>query len=351
MTGRESANTRRRVLKGLAAAAGAGALAGVAPAARAQQPIKWKMMSLWPAGSVPQKLFEAFAQQVKAMSGGRLTIEAMPGGTVVAATESLDAVTAGVLDGQNGGPAYNTGKDAAFALIGDLQGGWETPLQAQQWLEYGGGKELCRDLYKKYGGYFVTGVWYGNESLVLKKPARGVKDFKGMKLRVPQGMGQEIFKLMGTAPVNLPGSEVYTALERGVVDGTDWGTLAMNQELGYHKLAKYPLYPGVHSMPMSDLVVNLKKWTALPDDLKAIVEAAARDFCRQMIEKNGYDDVQVAMKAKQLGFELIDWSADERRKFREIAQGVWKTYAARSAMAKRAYDSQLAFLQQLGLLK
>jgi TRAP-type mannitol/chloroaromatic compound transport system substrate-binding protein len=144
---------------------------------------------------------------------------------------------------------------------------------------------------------------------------------------------------------------VYTALERGVVDGTDWGTLAMNQELGYHKLAKYPLYPGVHSMPMSDLVVNLKKWNALPDDLKAIVQAAARDFCRQMIEKNGYDDVQVAMKAKQLGFEPIDWSAEERRKFREIAQGVWKTYAARSEMAKKIYASQLAFLQQLGLLK
>jgi TRAP-type mannitol/chloroaromatic compound transport system substrate-binding protein len=321
-----------------------------ASASAAEPPIKWKMMSLWPAGSVPQKLFEGFAQQVKVMSGGRLLIEAMPGGAVVAATESLDAVSAGVLDGQNGGPAYNTGKDAAFALLGDLQGGWETPLQAEQWLEYGGGKELARELYKKYGAYFVTGVWYGNESLVLKKPARGIKDFKGMKLRVPQGMGQEIFKQLGTAPVNLPGSEVYTALERGVVDGTDWGTLAMNQELGYHKLAKHPLYPGVHSMPMSDLVVNLKKWNALPDDLKAIVDAAARDFCRQMIEKNGYDDIRVAGQAKQLGFEPIDWSTDERRKFREVAQGIWKQYAARSDMAKKVYDSQMAFLRQLGLL-
>jgi TRAP-type mannitol/chloroaromatic compound transport system substrate-binding protein len=319
-------------------------------AAHAQQPIKWKMMSLWGAGSLPQKLNEQFAARVKELSGGRLVIDALPGGSIVAASESLDALNAGVLDAQNGGPAYNTGKDAAFALVGDLAGGWESPQQAQDWMDKGGGRELVRELYRKYNGYFVRGIWYGRESLVSKKPLRSLADFKGLKMRAPTGMGQDIFRLLGAAPVNLPGSEVYTALERGVVDAADWGTLSMNQDLGYHKLAKYPSYPGFHSMPMSDLVINLKKWNALPDDLKKVIEQAGDEFNRDMIGKNGEADEAVAKVAKQNGVEPIDLPAADRRKFREIAEGVWKTYADRSAMAKRVYESQVAYLKKLGLL-
>jgi TRAP-type mannitol/chloroaromatic compound transport system substrate-binding protein len=325
--------------------------AGALPlGAQAQQPIKWKMMSLWGAGSLPQKLNDQFAARVKELSGGRLVIDSLPGGSIVAASESLDAVSAGVLDAQNGGPAYNTGKDAAFALIGDLAGGWESPQQAQEWMDKGGGRELVRELYRKYNAYFVRGIWYGRESLVSKKPLRSLADFKGLKMRAPTGMGQDIFRMLGAAPVNLPGSEVYTALERGVVDAADWGTLSMNQDLGYHKLAKYPSYPGFHSMPMSDLAVNLKKWNALPDDLKKVVEQAADEFNRDMIAKNGEADEAVAKAAKQSGVEPIDLAAADRRRFREIAEGVWKTYADRSAMAKRVYESQVAYLKKLGLL-
>jgi len=316
----------------------------------AQEPIKWKMMSLWPAGSLPQKLNEQFAERVSKMSGGRLLVEALPGGSIVAPTESLDAVGAGVLDAQQGGPGYWTGKDAAFALIGDLQGGWETPQQAQDWMEKGGGLELVRELYRRYNVYFVTGAWYGVESLVSKRPIRTLDDLKGFKLRAPVGIGQDIFRILGAAPVNLPGSEVYTALERGVIDGSDWGTLSMNQELGYHKLAKYPTYPGFHSMPMSDVAVNLKRWNALPDDLKRVFDAAAHEFSRDMIVKNGEADRKVAAEAKQLGFEPTDLPPQDRRRFRHIAQGVWKEYAKRSEMAKRVYDSQVAYLRQLGLL-
>jgi TRAP-type mannitol/chloroaromatic compound transport system substrate-binding protein len=323
------------------------AAAGQAPAVEA---VRWKMMSLWGAGTLPQKLNEKFAERVKVMSGGRLLIEALPGGSIVAPTESLDAVMSGVLDAQQGGTGYWPGKDAAFSLLGDLQGGWEHPYQAQEWMEYGGGKELVRELYAKYNVHFVTGIWYGNETLVSKRPIRTLADFKGLKKRAPVGMGQDIYSRLGAAPVNLPGSEVYTALERGVVDASDWGTLSMNQDLGYHKLARYPTYPGFHSMPMGDVAVNAKRWNALPDDLKEIVEVAARDFSREMVELNGLEDIRVANEAPGLGFEPISLSPEERRKFREIAREVWKEYASRSPMAKRVYDSQTAFLKKLGLL-
>jgi len=320
-------------------------------AAASQPAIQWKMQSLWQSGTLPQQLFEQFAQQVKETSGGRLVIDPLAVNSVVASPESLDAVAAGVLDGQQSGSAYFTGKDAAFALIGDPQGAFDNPYQMQMWMEYGGGKELARELYASHGLHHVGGVWYGVESMVSKKPVRTLADLKGLKIRAPQGMSGEIFARLGAAPVQLPGSEVYTALERGVVDASDWGTLSMNDELGYHKLARYPSYPGFHSMPMGDVAINKAKWDALPADLKAIVETATRDFALAMIQRNYLADVTIAVEAGKRGFEPIDLAPEERQRFREVAREVWKEYAARSPMAQRVYDSQIAFLTRLGLLK
>ncbi|MGD8478154.1 MAG: TRAP transporter substrate-binding protein [Burkholderiales bacterium] len=312
--------------------------------------VVWKAQSLWQAGTLPHQIFEAFAQRVTERSGGRLEIDALPVGTVVSSPESLDAVGAGILQAQQSGPAYFTGKDAAFALISDPQGAFETPEQMQQWLQQGGGLALARELYARYNVFFVGGIWYGAESLVSKKPIRKLADFKGVKIRAPQGIGQDIFQILGAAPVNLPGSEVYTALERGVVDASDWGTLSMNQDLGFHKLAPYPSYPGFHSMPMADFAVNMDAWNALPEDLKALVEEEVGKFATEMVDRNRAADEQVLAHAAEDGFEPIDLPTAERRKFREIARGVWKVYAARSPMAQRVYDSQVAFLKQLNLL-
>jgi TRAP-type mannitol/chloroaromatic compound transport system substrate-binding protein len=312
--------------------------------------IEWKAQSLWQAGTLPHQIFEEFAQRVGERSEGRLKIEALAVNSIVSSTESLDAVGADILQAQQSGPAYFTGKDAAFALLSDPQGGFENPEQMRQWMETGGGMDLARELYARYKVHFVGGVWYGMESLVSKKPIRKLADFKGVKIRAPQGLGQDIFLRLGAAPVNLPGSEVYTALERGVVDASDWGTLSMNQDLGYHKLAPYPIYPGYHSMPMADFAVNMNRWNALPDDLKILVEDEVRQFTDEMIERNRAADEKVLAQADELGFEAIDLPAGERRKFREIAREVWSEYADRSPMAKRIYVSQVAFLQKLNLL-
>jgi len=135
------------------------------------------------------------------------------------------------------------------------------------------------------------------------------------------------------------------------VDASDWGTLSMNEDLGYHKLAKYPTYPGFHSMPMGEISINMKRWQALPPELKAAVEAATHEYAREMIQRNELADRKVAVEADRRSFEAIDLGPEDRQKFREIARGVWKVYASRSPMAQKVYDSQVAFLQQLGLLK
>ncbi len=327
-------------------------LAALAPvtSAWAQADHQWKMQSLWQAGSINQTVFEDFCTRVGEITGGRLIIEPLPVGTIVAYNETLDAVAAGILDAQHGGSGYFAGKDPAFAILGDLNGGYEDVRQLQMWFEYGGGKELARELFAQYGLYYVGGVSWGAESIPSKLPIRSITDFKGVKIRAPEGMSQEIFELIGASPVNIPGSEVYTALDRGVIDAADWGTLGMNDDLGYHEIAPYPLYPGFHSAPMADVAVNMARWEALPDDLKALLELAVRDFSRDMVEQIRLQDSTVAASAVANGVELINWSSEDRRAFREIAAGVWAEYAARSPMAQRIYESHMAFLRRLGLL-
>ena len=313
-------------------------------------PIKVKMMALWQAGTLPFIVFEQFATDVKTKSQGRLIIEPLPAGSVVAPAEALDTVTSGVLDAEYGCGGYAAGKEPALALLTDPQGAFDSPEQMSQWMEQGGGLQLARETYQRFKIHYIAGTWYGKESLVSKKPLRGIADFKGLKIRAPVGIGQDIFKRLGAAPVNIPGSEVYTSLERGVVDASDWSTLSMNHELGYHKLAKYPTYPGFHSMGMAEIAMNMTKWNTLPDDLKLLLEKAVKEFSRNLVSRSLAEDERIAQQAKTLGFEPIAWSEGERRKFRAVAREVWKQYAARSAMAKNVNDSQVAFLKKAGLL-
>src|SRR5436190_19364606 len=105
----------------------------------AAQQHKWKMQSLWQAGSVNQKVFEDWCAKVKEITNGRIEIQPLPVGSIVAYTETLDAMSNGVLDSHHSGAPYASGKEPALALIGDLNGGFENPYQMQTWVEYGGG--------------------------------------------------------------------------------------------------------------------------------------------------------------------------------------------------------------------
>lgn len=335
----------------LVPAPGPGGPAPEAPAGAAPEAFRWKMQSIWQAGSVNQEVFLRFCERVGRMSGGRLVIEPLAVGTVVAYNESLDAVAAGILDSHHSGPGYFAGKDAAFALLGDLNGGYERPRQILMWMDHGGGIELARELYAAYGLHFVGAVPYAPESIPAKRPIRAIGDFRGVKIRTPEGMGQEIFQRIGAAPVNLPGAEVYTALERGVVDAADWGSIGMNDDLGYHEIAPYPLHPGFHSMPISEIAVSLRRWEELPGDLRRILELATRTFALDMIESVALHDIEAVRTAEERGIEIVSWPDGDRRRFREVAVEVWAEYADRSPMARRLYDSHVAFLRRLGLLE
>lgn len=337
----------RRTFAGIAAAA---AVAAATSAGAQEQPTELRIQSLWQAGSINQTVFERFAENLGKASGGRLEVTPLPVGAIVAHNETLEAVGSGILEGQHTAPVYFAGRDAAFGLLGDLNAAYEDPYQMTQWIYTGGGLELARDLYEDYNLYYVGPVLWGMESIPLKKKVETLADLQGVKLRMPEGPASDLFNKVGASPVNIPGSEVYTSLERGVIDGTDWGTLAMNEDLGFHQIAKFPIYPGLHSMPVGEVAINLDTWNALPDDLKQIVELAVRSFNLDMIETLAAADMETRQKLAGTDVEIVEWSPEERRKLREAASEVWKDYASRSEKAGKIYDSHMDFLKKLGLL-
>ena len=260
--------TRRSFARGMAMAAAMVSLAASGQAAD----YSWKWQTFWQPGTVNQQAFERFAAAVTEKSGGRIEIEALPVNAVVPPGEMMDAVAANIIQGMNGGTGYFIGKDAAFSLLADLNAGYENTEQFTNWYYEGGGLEVARELYAQHGLYYIGPVLWGAESIPSKEPLRNISDFEGIKMRSPEGMGAAIWGKLGVGVSTLPGTEVYTALERGKIEATDWGTLGMNDELGYGKIAPYAIYPGIHSMPAADVSINLELWNGLPDDLKQVLQ-------------------------------------------------------------------------------
>ena len=221
----------------------------------------------------------------------------------------------------------------------------------QMWFEYGGGLELARDIYKRFNIHYVGPVWWGVESVPAKKPLRTLADFKGVKMRVPEGLGADIWRRAGVGVVTLPGSEVYTALERGVIEATDWGTLGMNNDLGYHRSPSIPLHPGFHSMPAAEVAVAMPKWNALSPDLKVMFEVAVRDFARDMVQRIAHGGHEGGGAGEGAGGRA--GRAGRRRSARSSASSRSRRGPSgrrQSPAAQKVYDSQIAFLKQLQLL-
>lgn len=310
----------------------------------------WKMQSLMPAGSTANQLFEKFAQNVGKMSDGRLQIQVIPVDAIVQSDETLNAVGEGLLDGHFGSPGYSAGQDPAFGVLGHFMAGYESPEQFKMFYEHGGGLELLQQLYKERNVHLVGVAFWQAEAIPARKPLRTVEDFKGIKMRAPGGIAGQVFSAMGASVVTLPGSEIFQALSSGVIDATDYSTLGQNASVGLYDVAKYTLYPGITSMPTTDVAVNMDKWNALPDDLKAIVETATQQFAADLSAATFLDDQEAVRKIKSDGVEIINWSSEERKKLRAIAAETMKEYAKGSEMAQKAYDAHIAFMKKINLL-
>ena len=285
------------------------------------------------------------------VTGGRVAIEMLPVNSIVAHTETQDAIAAGILDGHVTDMSYFTGKDAAFGLIANPVGAWSDPMQMLRFIEYGGGKELINEIMEPYGLHFIGATTPGLEAFVSKVPLDGVDDLVGLKMRAPEGLVQQVFAAAGAAPVNLPGSEVFTSLDKGVIDAADYTVFSTNQAQGMHDVAKHPVYPGFHSMPLVEVSINKVIWESMPEDIQAILEMSVRDFAIDMTSQLAMKDLVAVAEARARGdITIHNWSAEERAKFRAIAVEQWKEVASRSPNAQKVYDVLTAYLKDQGLL-
>ncbi len=293
------------------------------------QDYEWTFQTAAQAGDNFFPIQEAWADRVSAMSGGRIEITVVPVGTVVAHNETLDAVGAGILQGHLTDPSYFSGKDPAFAMLGNLVGAWSEPQQMFNYMNYGGGKELFNELVNPYGLQFLGASATGVEAFLSTKPINTVEDLQGIKMRAPEGMVQDVFAAAGAAPVNLPGAEVYTSLQKGVIDAADYTVYSTNHAQGMHEFAKYPLYPGFHSMPVIEVSLNKDIYDGLPADLKAILDVSVRDFAQDMVNRlETANLVAVAEANADPDITIISWSSEEHAKFRGIAKTQWANWLA-----------------------
>ncbi len=346
--------TRREFLKTAGAAAvGAGAvLAGSGKVhAQAAPQFKWKAQCLWQPAETSYKVFEDFCKRVKAMTNGRLEITPFPSGSIVPNIECLDAVRNNVMQAMHQATVYFGGKNPAFAAMGDLIMAWEHPWEADAYMHYGGGFEILSDLYGRFGVRLVGVTWWGVESYPSKKPLRRLEDFKGLKIREPQGMESDFLAKLGASVVVLPGTEIYSALDKGVVEATNWSVVSDNDRLGFHKIAPYFTYPGFHSMPIGDFAVNQKEYEKLPADIKAILTAACREWACDLAERLNLEDLRVVHEAKAKGITPIAWSKEEKDRIRAEAMKTWAEWKKKNEDTRKAIDSMEAFLRKLDKIK
>jgi TRAP-type mannitol/chloroaromatic compound transport system substrate-binding protein len=250
------------------------------------------------------------------MSGGKLEVEVLPTRAVVPHRETIDAVANGILDGDLNAVSYFSGRDPALAIIGDLIAGYDTPDRVQTLCMHGGGKEILQKLYDKYtkGQVHVVGCGpYAKEALVSKVPINGVDDLKGVKIRSPEGLAAEVFKRAGASGVSLPFSEVYTALEKGIVDAADASAYVNNTASGMHKVALFPLYPGIHSMAVLQFIVNKDVWNKLSEAERMMLETWYYAADTSMRREADLQDRDLVAKDKAEGrLTVIDWSTEDR---------------------------------------
>lgn len=318
-------------------------------AATGAERFHWKLVTTWPKnfpglGSAP----ELFAQRVEAMSNGRLTVRVYGAGEIVPALGVFDAVSRGVADAGHGAAYYWKGKVPSSVFFTAVPFG----LNAQEmygWLYYGGGIELWEEAYAPFnlvplaGG--STGVQMGGW---FNQEINSVADLKGLKMRIP-GLAGEVFAAAGGSSVTLPGSELYTSLQTGVIDALEWVGPYNDRIMGFQEVAEYYYYPGWHEPgSILEFIINENSLNELPEDLRAIVRAAAKAASEDMLAEYTARNNQALLK-------LVNRDGAQLRRYPEdVLQAFWKgtrkamdELTARDPMAAKVYDSYSEFYRNV----
>ncbi len=344
---------RRHFVGGLAAAAGLAACGSentecAGGTASSAETFEWSMVTSWPPrypglGIATNNL----AERIEAASGGRLKIRVYAGGELVPAFEVFDAVSRGTVEMGHGASYYHRGKLDAAQFFTSIPFGLNY-MEMNGWLYYGGGLELWRELYEPFN---LVPFPCGNSGVQMggwfNKEINSVEDLRGLKMRIP-GLGGEVLRRAGGTPVTLPGSEIFTSLQTGAIDATEWVGPYNDVAFGLHNVARYYYYPGWQEPgPTLECIVNRDAWESLPDDLKALVDLANQAINCDMAAEYTHGNVSSLQ-------QLVDDPDVELRKFpdeviehlKNITDEVVAEMVESDPAAARIFESFNAFREQ-----
>jgi TRAP-type mannitol/chloroaromatic compound transport system substrate-binding protein len=349
--------SRRRFLKTAVATAGVTAATMGVPAFlkhASAAPIKIKMQTAWDAGTVGFVEFQKFCKLVGEMSEGKLIVEGFPAGAIVGTFEMFDAVKAGVFDAYHSFDVYWVGKVPACTFLSSYPFSLDRPDQWETWFRELGGMEVAREAYGKHNMYYLGPIQHDDNLIHSKVPIRSFEDFKGKKIRYPGGIIADIYRAAGVSTVLLPGGEVYPALEKGVIDASDYVGAAVNYNLGYGEIAKYiimgpPSTPCLHQpVDLMSVEVNMNSWKKIPKHLQLLLEAAVdmhsymQYAAIQKADLKAFDDFQ-----KKQGVSIIRLKDSDIEKFKKFAPELWVKWAKKDPLAMKAFKSQWEFLKSV----
>lgn len=349
--------SRRRFLKTAAATAGVtAATIGVPSFLRhaSAQPIKLKMQTAWDAGTVGFVEFQKFCKLVGEMSEGKLTVEGFPAGAIVGTFEMFDAVKSGVFDAYHSFDVYWVGKVPACTFLSSYPFGMDRPDQWETWFESLGGKEIAREAYGQHNMMYLGPIQHDDNLIHSKVPIRSFEEFKGKKIRYPGGIIADIYRAAGVSTVLLPGGEVYPALEKGVIDASDYVGAAVNYNLGYGEIAKYiimgpPSTPCLHQpVDLMSVEVNMNTWKKIPPHLQQIMEAAVKwHSWNQYVAIQKADLEAYELFQKKQGVTIIRLKDSDIEKFKKFAPALWVTWAKKHPLAMKAFKSQFNYMKSV----
>lgn len=336
---------RRKFLKA-SAAGGSGALlaacdAPQAPAIIESQPVlNWRMTSSFPPSlDTIHGAAKVFAKAVADMTDNRFQFQVFAAGEIVGGLQAADAVTDGTVESCHTASYYYWNKDPTFALATAVPFALNCRMQ-NAWMYEGGGIELMNDFYKKFKIYGLPGGnsgaqmggWYRKEILT---PA----DWQGLKIRIG-GFGGKVMQKLGAVPLQIPGGDIYPALEKGTIDAAEWVGPYDDEKLGFYRVAKNYYYPGWwEGQAMLHFFFNLDKWNELPKSYQAIVRSATMVANQVMVSRYDMLNPAALRRLVQNGAVLRPFSEEVLDACQKASNEVYAELSGVNGDFKKVFDS------------
>ena len=340
---------RRRFLSQASSAIGTAAALSIldAPNVIAQPKIQWRMSTTWtPALDMLQGAAQRLASVVEAASGGRFRIEVFPGGQIMQPLECFEATSRGTIDAFMGASYYWPEKEPALQWFSTIPFGMD-PAGMTAWYYQGDGLKLWDEAYAPFNLLPRPGPAIGPQMAGwFRKKMNTIADFKGLKMRIP-GLGGKVVEKAGGSVVLTPAADIYAALERGVIDASEWIGPYDDMKLGLHKTARYYYYPGWHEPgTVTGFGFNKKAYAALPVDLQRTLDHAA-----EVVQVYGLTEYHVknanALEALKADFkgkvEVIQLPLPVLHDLKKMATVVVREESEKTPMARKVHASFTKF--------